>query len=225
MATGSISFLGRCRWAAYSTVFFWLGLCVGTSALSAAEVGLAGILGSKAMLTVDGAAPQAVAVGQQLAGVRLLALTEDQAVIEVNGRKRALRVGQQAGVPPPVASEQIVLTADARGHFLANGAINGVAVRFVVDTGATLVSLGASDARRVGLDFNRGEKGYSQTANGQALVSRFKLDSVRIGDVTLYGVDALVHQSEMPVVLLGMSFLNRMQMLRDGPTMTLKKRY
>lgn len=88
-----------------------------------------------------------------------------------------------------------------------------------------MISLGASDARRMGLDFNRGLKGVSQTANGQAAVSKIQLDTVRIGDVTLHNVDALIHQSEMPIALLGMSFLNRMEMQRDGNTMTLKKRF
>jgi aspartyl protease family protein len=103
--------------------------------------------------------------------------------------------------------------------------VNGAAVRFLVDTGATMVSLGASDARRIGLDFNRGQKGMTQTANGQTMVSKVKLDTVRIGDVTLHNVDALIHQTEMPMALLGMSFLNRMEMQRDGSTMTLRKRF
>ena len=88
-----------------------------------------------------------------------------------------------------------------------------------------MISLGAADARRIGLDFNRGQKAVSQTANGQAVVSKIQLDTVRIGDVTLHNVDALIHQNDMPMALLGMSFLNRMEMQRDGSTMTLKKRF
>ena len=88
-----------------------------------------------------------------------------------------------------------------------------------------MISLGAGDARRIGIDFGKGEVGYSQTANGVTQVSRVKLDTVRVGDIVLNGVDAIVHQQDMPVALLGMSFLNRMEMLRDGDTMTLKKRY
>jgi aspartyl protease family protein len=65
----------------------------------------------------------------------------------------------------------------------------------------------------------------TQTANGQTMVSKVKLDTVRIGDVTLHNVDALIHQTEMPTALLGMSFLNRMEMQRDGNTMTLRKRF
>jgi aspartyl protease family protein len=88
-----------------------------------------------------------------------------------------------------------------------------------------MISLSASDARRIGLDPSRGEKGLTNTANGQAVVTKVKLDTVRVGDVTVNNVDALIHQTEMPFALLGMSFLNRMEMQRDGATMTLKKRF
>ena len=105
------------------------------------------------------------------------------------------------------------------------GTVNGVSLRFVVDTGASMISLGASDARRLGLDFNKGERLLSNTANGQTVVTKVSLNTVRLGDITLNNVDAVIHQTEMPVALLGMSFLNRMEMQREGDTMTLKKRF
>ena len=206
-----------------------LALCLvlvsGTGA--AQDVGLAGVMGSRALLMIDGGEPQAVAIGQSLAGVKVVSVQGDQVVVEIGGKKRPLRVGQHAIGTAAAAdgSGKIVMTADNQGHFVTTGSVNGVAVRFLVDTGATMISLGASDARRVGLDFNRGQKGMTQTANGQSVVSKVQLDTVRIGDVTLHNVDALIHQAEMPVALLGMSFLNRMEMQRDGSTMTLKRRF
>ena len=175
---------------------------------------------------IDGAEPQAVAIGQSLAGVKVVSVQGDQVVVEIGGKKRPLRVGQHAiGTAAADGSGRIVMTADNQGHFVTTGSVNGVAVRFLVDTGATMISLGASDARRVGVDFNRGQKGMTQTANGQSVVSKVQLDTVRIGYVTLHNVDAVIHQTEMPVALLGMSFLNRMEMQRDGSTMTLKRRF
>ena len=111
------------------------------------------------------------------------------------------------------------------GHYEVGGAVAAVPVRFIVDTGATMISLGASDARRIGLDASRGQQGVSNTANGQAKVTKVQLDTVQVGDITLHNVDALIHKNEMPMALLGMSFLNRMEMQRDGSTMTLKKRF
>ena len=203
-----------------------LALCLVSGGAAAQDVGLAGVLGSKALLMIDGGEPQAVAVGQSLAGVKVISVQGEQAVVEIGGKKRPLRVGQHAiGAAPADGSGMVVMTADSQGHFYATGSVNGAAVRFLVDTGATMVSLGANDARRIGLDFNRGQKSMTQTANGQTMVSKVKLDTVRIGDVTLHNVDALIHQTEMPMALLGMSFLNRMEMQRDGSTMTLRKRF
>jgi aspartyl protease family protein len=201
-------------------------LCLLPTLAVAQDVGLAAIMGSKAVLIVDGGEPRSVRVGESLDGVRLVAIQGDQAVIEIGGKKRPLRVGQHAvGTPGPDGSGKITLTADGQGHFFTTGSVNGTSVRFLVDTGATMISLGAADARRIGLDPNRGVKGLTNTANGQAVVTKVQLDTVRIGDVSLHNVDALIHQTDMPMALLGMSFLNRMEMQRDGSTMTLKKRF
>ncbi|WP_240494603.1 retropepsin-like aspartic protease family protein [Azonexus hydrophilus] len=224
MATGFMA-LARLR---KTGVNFTLGsLCFLFSlGLGAQEVGLAGIIGSKALLMINGAPPRSVPQGSTVDGVKVVAVQGDQVIIEIGGRKRPLRVGQHAvGVIPEGGADKLVLNADGQGHFFTTGVINGVSVRFLVDTGASMISLGASDARRMGLDFNRGQKGMSQTANGQVVVSKIQLDNVRVGGVTLHQVDAVIHQTDMPIALLGMSFLNRMEMQRDGNTMTLKKRF
>jgi aspartyl protease family protein len=120
----------------------------------------------------------------------------------------------------------VTLKSDMRGHFIALGSINGGSVRFLVDTGATFVALPASDAKRLGIDYLRGERARMQTANGIAAGYRVKLDSVRIGEVEISNVDAVVSENDaMGVILLGMSFLNRMEMKRDAQSMTLTKRY
>lgn len=202
-----------------------LGCLLPTVAL-AQEVGLAGIMGSKAMLMVNGGEPQAVPVGQSLDGVKVLSIQGDQIMVEIGGKKRPLRVGQHAiGVSNGDGSDKIVMTADVQGHFYTTGTVNGTSVRFVVDTGATSIALGPSDARRIGLDLRQGQRGMTSTANGQVVVTRIPLDTVKLGGITLHNVEAVVLPTEMPVALLGMSFLNRMEMQRDGSTMTLKKRF
>lgn len=202
-----------------------LWLLAGTSA-QAVEVGIAGVFPNKALLVIDGAPPRSVAVGQKTEqGVKLLAVEDGAAVVEVEGRRRILRVGQSVVSQQGSSAPVLTLSSDARGHFYATGVINGGSIRFLVDTGATMVSLGASDARRLGIDLRNAPVGYSQTANGAARVYKVVLSSVRIGDITLTDVDGLVHESDLPIALLGMSFLNRMEMQRDGERMTLKKRY
>ncbi len=210
---------------------FWLvfGICLilMVPRVHAVDVGLAGLFPGKALLTIGGGPPRIVAVGVTTPeGVKVVSTDGETATLEVSGKKRVLRVGQNVAAQPSTSgSQKVVLTADSAGHFLTSGNINGTTVRFLVDTGASMVSLGASDARRIGIDASKGEQAITSTANGQAVVTRVKLDSLRVGEITMNNVDALVHQQDMPFALLGMSFLNRMEMQREGDTMTLKKRY
>ena len=213
----------RYRLNLLSLVVLWLF----AGFVQAADVGLAGLFPGKVLLTINGGTPRIVAVGARTdEGVRVLSVEGDTATLEIDGKKRTLRVGQNVASQASTGGPQsAVLTADGRGHFLTTGLVNGTSLRFLVDTGASMISLGAGDARRIGIDPGKGEPGIVNTANGQARVSRVKLDSVRVGDIVLNNVDATVHQHDLPFALLGMSFLNRMEMQRDGDTMTLKKRY
>lgn len=211
-------------------VSYFKPLVLATSIFSigimAQDVGLAGVMGSKAMLMVNGSEPRAVRVGETLDGVKVVSVQGEHVVIEIGGKKRPLTVGQHAiGTPAADGSGKVVMTADNQGHFFTTGTVNGTSVRFMVDTGATAIALTPSDARRIGIDLSRGEQGFASTANGRASIVKVALDTVRIGDITLHNVEAAVLQTEMPAALLGMSFLNRTEMQREGSTMTLKKRF
>lgn len=196
----------------------------------AQSVALSGVSGSKALVVIDGAAPRFLSAGQSHQGVKLLGLQGDSATVEVNGQRQTLQVGDapvsigRSG-PSDGGGQRIVLTADARGHFLPPGQINGRAVQFMVDTGATSVAMSESDARRINLAYETGQRVMVNTANGAAVAHRVRLDSVSIGDVTVHGVEALVTQQSMPYVLLGNSFLNRFQMQRQNDQLTLDKRF
>ena len=119
----------------------------------------------------------------------------------------------------------MTLVADGHGHFSGVGTINGAEVSFLVDTGASAVTLDMATARRIGLELGRAEQGIAGTANGVVSTLNVKLDRVSLGGVTLRNVDAMVVQASLPQVLLGESFLNRMAMLREGSTMVLTQRY
>jgi aspartyl protease family protein len=98
-------------------------------------------------------------------------------------------------------------------------------VRFLVDTGATSIVLPARDAERLGIDYRKGRRAITQTANGPVSVYRVNLTTVRLGDIELQAVDAVVIEQGLDIALLGMSFLNRVEMKRDGATMTLIRRF
>ena len=194
----------------------------------AQSVALAGMLGSKALLVVNGTAPKTVAPGETHEGVKVISTSGDQAVVEQNGKRNTLRVGE---APVNMGTSKgsgkgnrIVLVAGSGGHFMTAGQINGKAVQFMVDTGATSVAMGAQDAERTGINFRAGQPVMMSTANGNVQGYRIKLDSVRVGDVEVFGVDAVVMPQPMPFMLLGNSFLTRFQMLRENDQMTLTKR-
>ena len=203
------------------------GLALGAGLAWAADVALAGLFPGKALLVVNGGAPRLVAPGAQTPeGVKVLGVDADGATVLVDGQRQRLVLGQQSvRVEGSSATTSINLVADSRGQFHAPGSVNGVAVRFFVDTGATFVSLGRSDALRAGIDTTNAQPVALQTANGVVQAWRVKLDTVKVGDVTLRNVDGIVHGTDMPFVLLGMSFLNRMDMRRDGNSMVLRQRY
>ena len=115
--------------------------------------------------------------------------------------------------------------AGSGGHFFTQGQINGRAVNLVVDTGATSVSIGVEDAQRLGLNYKAGQPVRMSTANGITNGWHIKLNSMRVGDVNVYDVDAVVTSGSMPFVLLGNSFLTRFQMSRTNDQMVLLKRY
>jgi aspartyl protease family protein len=206
-----------------------LALALAAGAALAQSVSLQGVLGSTALLMIDGGAPRSVAAGATVGGVKVISAAGDRAVIETGGQRYTLRVGDAparvGGSGPVPGGSRIVLTAGTGGHFTTQGTINGGAVLFVVDTGATLVAMSAADAQRLGLDYRKGQLGYSSTANGVTPVWRIKLASVRVGDVEVHDVDASVSPQPMPFVLLGNSFLNRFQMKRDNEQMVLERRY
>src|SRR5689334_3430592 len=198
-----------------------------TAACAAEDVALIGVIGDKAaVLALGGGEPKTVKIGQTWKGITVLAAEKERATVEMNGERRVLHMSDHYRSSAMAASRgKVTLAADTRGHFFADGAVNGVPVRFVVDTGATMVSLPRQDAQRLGLDYRHGQRGTSNTANGPVPVYMLKLDSVRVGGIELHNVDALVVDGGLDQALLGMSFLNRVEMQRDGAMMSLTQRF
>ena len=194
------------------------------------------MLGNKALLVVGGSAPKSVAAGETHQGVKVISASGEQAVIEINGQRSTLRVGDApvsvggagggggSGRADPASAGKIVLPMGSGGHFFAQGSVNRKPIQFMVDTGATTIALGLSDAQRLGIDFEKGRPVSMSTANGQARGWLVTLSSVRIGEVEIYDVEAIVGPN-MPYALLGNSFLSRFSMFRGSDTMVLERRY
>ena len=197
--------------------------------VNAQSVALVGMMGSRALLVVDGSAPKSVAAGDTHQGVKVISTNGDTAIVEESGKRRVLRIGEAPVKLTSIATKgqgsRIVLTAGTGGHFTTPGQINGKAVQFMVDTGATSIAMSALDADRAGISYTSGQPATITTANGMVQGYRIKLNSVRVNDVEIYDVDAVVTPLAMPYMLLGNSFLTRFQMLRENDQLTLVKRY
>jgi len=194
----------------------------------AAEVSVVALFPGKAMLVIDKGKPRTLRAGETFAGVTLVSSSSEEAVISINGKQQKLHIGEGVYSALSVQGDHatVILASDRQGHFISSGSINGSSVQFLVDTGATMVSMSVAEARRAGVNYLAGERGYSQTANGVAPIYRVKLGQVTLGDITLRDIDGVVHEGgAMPVVLLGMSFLGKLEMRREGDTLTLVKRY
>lgn len=200
--------------------------CAGAQAQS---VTLSGMLGAKALLVVDGSEPKLVAPGAVFQGVRVISTQGDTAVLEFGGQRRSMRVGESpvsVGKPMRLDSgSRIVLSADSGGHFISQGQVNSKPVQFLVDTGATTIGISVSDADRIGLEYRKGQQVQVGTANGTVPGWKLKLSSVRLNDVEVRDIDAIVTPIAMPFVLLGNSYLTRFQMTRNNGEMVLERRY
>jgi aspartyl protease family protein len=195
----------------------------------AQTVSMAGSIGdSKALLMINGA-PHTLAVGSTIKGVTLKRVMQGQAEVEIAGKTLLVAIG---GAPASVGAgggggatgREILIAAGPGGHFVTSGQINGKPVQFMVDTGATVVAMGRQEAERLGIDWKAGQRSVGQTAGGMVQAYSVSLTSVRIGDVEVFGVNAMILPAEMPFVLLGNSFLSRFSMRRDSNVMKLEKR-
>ncbi|WP_372527450.1 TIGR02281 family clan AA aspartic protease [Piscinibacter sp.] len=202
-------------------------LALACAAAAAQTVTLAGSMGDKALLVINGT-PRTIAVGATQQGVKVVSVSANEAVVDLSGKRVALQLGgapvNLGGATSDGTGSQIVLTAGLGGHFVTSGSINGKAVQFLVDTGASMVAMGQADADRLGLNYKNGPRGMVNTANGSVPVHRTSLNVVRIGDVQVYNVEAIVMPAQMDTILLGNSFLTRFQMKRENDRMTLDRR-
>jgi aspartyl protease family protein len=200
----------------------WLGC----TAAWGTSVSVMGLFKDKAIVSIDGGKPRTLSVGQTVQGVKLVAADSGSASFDVDGKRRDLGMGQSfAGGATTGDRQSVSLTADARGHFIAAGSLNGYPISFLVDTGATTIAIGSTEARRLGIDYKVGQAVGVGTAAGVVPAWRVKFNTVKVGGIIVNQVDGMVVEAGLDVPLLGMSFLNRMEMKRDGQTMTLTQRY
>lgn len=192
------------------------------------RVNIVGLFSNKAVMMINGGKPQTLSVGQTVDGVKLMAADSSSATLLIEGKTTQLGMGQAASVGEASANSNasVTLYASAGGHFVSECKINGAALKFLIDTGATTVALNSGDAKFAKIDYKKGEPVLVSTANGVVTAYRVTIANLKIGGITLNQVEGSVLEGGFPsVVLMGMSALNRMDVKHQGSTMTLTKKY
>lgn len=206
---------------------------VPAAAQAVEKLTLLALFKDQAILHVDGKNRMLATGETSPEGVELLEANSERAVVRIDGRKEVLELGMVASFPgasDDVAPawdgpEKLTLWEEDDGFFYASGAINGTSVRFLVDTGANTIAINRSLAERLGIDYRDGQQGVATTASGVTPMYIITLERVSVGEITLRDVQAgilLGRQPEVP--LLGMSFLGKLDMVREGERLELKRR-
>jgi len=198
------------------------------SAMSqAAPVEVVGLFKDRAVIRVQGG-ERLMKVGEvSPEGVRLLSADAREAVVEYNGERHTLSLTSRvAGSYAEVQHARISIPADELGQYRIRGAINDRYVNFLVDTGASVIALSSTTAQSLGIDYQRGQRGSVQTAQGNAESYFLTLDRVTVSGITAHNVQAAVITGHYPQeILLGMSFLRQVSMEESGGVMTLIQKF
>jgi aspartyl protease family protein len=209
-------------------VLLALCLSMAMSVCLAADVRVAGLFGGKAVLIIDGT-QRLLKPGQTSPeGVKLISANSEEAVLLIAGQQLVARMDSRVSArkrSPEVNEVQV--WRDSTGMYTTVGSVNGLPVSFLVDTGATAVAMNAQQARRLGIDFRViGQPSAVTTASGVVNAWAVMLDRVKVGDLLLRNVQAVVLEGAHPeTALLGMSYLGRLEIDNDGRLMTLRKKY
>ena len=194
------------------------------SSVSAQDVTVLGLLADRAIVKIDGET-HILKLGEKYEDIKLVAVSSQEARLNIGGKERVFGLGQDYSAIQKSSTSQgtVEISANASNQFITNGMINGNVVSFLVDTGANTVSMNRKDAKRLGIDYRRlGKEGLSGTANGSVKNWKILLDKVKVGAITVTSVQASVRDTEdnMPI-LLGMSFLGRVNMSHEGSRLKL----
>ena len=207
------------------------------------ELMLQGLSNDKALVSLDRNRPRFLKLGQSIGGATLLQVDKRIALFKTSREKFELRVGEIRSISktakleklqlPPQTQVQtqvpevnrVTVIANAKGHYDLSGQINGQAVNFLLDTGASTIAMSADEARRLGIDYRKGQKAKGQTATGEVDVYIVKLKNVSAEGLSLENVDASVVEGDFNSMLLGMSFLSRIKMTFDTNQLILERKH
>ena len=192
------------------------------------DVRVVGLFSERAVVVIDGR-QHILRVGQTTPeGVKLIAADSESALFEIDGEELVAKLdGRVTARKRTAQTREFQISRNMAGMYTTVGSINGRTVSFLVDTGATRVAINAAEARRLSIDYKVVGKPMSvTTASGVERAWGINLNIVKVGELELRNVGAVVLEGDQPAtVLLGMSYLGRLEMTNTGRLMTLRKKY
>ena len=200
---------------------------ISTQFTYAADIIVLGLFKGRAIVKIDGTQRTLKKGKASPEGVILISADSQVAILEVNGEQQEFKLGRHVGTSFKKKENAEAKIMPTQGMYLTTGFINGRSVKFLVDTGATWIAMNIHQARSLGINFRFvGKRGFASTANGTAPFYHVTLDKVKVGEIELTNVAAAVMEGNSPSeVLLGNSFLNRVEMQRQGQVMLLKQKF
>lgn len=198
-----------------------------TASAEELDILVVGLFANQAVVEVNGQ-QHLLKVGKTTPeGVKLISANSIEAVLEINGKQQTFPLGNRISSHFTPAPEQPAVSIwPNNGMYLTTGTVNGFTVDFLIDTGAFSVALNSATARRLGLDFYRGEQIGLRTASGYDVGYKVMLDYVQIDEIKVYNVAAVVIDGPEPATaLLGMSFLGQVDLQHNGDRLDLRQKY
>ena len=190
------------------------------------KIEVQGLFSNKAVLMIDGNR-HILAVGKTSPeGVKVISANSRGAVLEVNGKQGEYLLGNTSTLNTVFSkrkSQKETVYLNSGGMYKTFGSINGRSVNFLIDTGASAIAMNSDQAKNLGIQYDRvGTPTKISTASGFVKGYRIRLKSVTVGGITEKNVAAMVIDGKHPgPILLGMTFLSRLDIEHSGNAMTL----
>jgi aspartyl protease family protein len=204
-------------------------LLCGSSLAAAVTVQVTGLFRGAAVLQINGQQQMLREGKTSPEGVLLVSATPKQAVLEINGQRQTLSLSQHITSQYSAAADRkaVVIPRNNANQYITYAALNGRRQQVLVDTGANVVAMNSQHARQMGIDYQQGGVASRvTTASGVAPSYQVKLRSVSVGGIQASGVNAVVIEGNFPqMILLGMSYLQHVDMSEQNGSLVLEAKY
>jgi aspartyl protease family protein len=208
--------------------FSWATTLSSAACKEVTQIEVMALFKNKAMVSINNK-QHLLKVGEPaVSGIKLIKATSKHAVLDVNGKQSKYNLGNRVQANyTKTEKKKVIVNSDARGMYKTVGSINGYTVDFLVDTGASVVAINSTLAKRLGIQYKlEGEETIVGTASGNTLAFSVSLDQVKVGDLMLRNIEAVIIEGNDPQTpLLGMSYLGRLKLNNEGQTLELEEKF